>query len=87
MNSKRSIALKNKARDILIDWVRSLVSEEEAAKITKDNYTTFLPSLSYFKAKGARRLSFFTPRWAKQRLKKLYKAGIDTKDLGVKDLQ
>ena len=72
---------------MLIDWVRSLVSDEEAAKITKDNYTTFLPELSYFKAKEARRLSFFTLRWAKQRLKKLYKAGIDIKDLGVKDLQ
>jgi len=72
---------------MLIDWVRSLVSEEEAAKITKDNYTTFLPSLSYFKAKEARRLSFFTLRWAKQRLKKLYKAGVDIQDLNVKDLQ
>ena len=87
MNSKRSVALKNKAEDMLIDWVRSLVSEEEATKITKDNYATFLPRLSYFRAKGARRLSFFTLRWAKQRLKKFYKAGKDISDLKVKDLQ
>ena len=87
MNSKRSIALKNKARDMLIDWVRTLVCEQETANITKDNYTDFLPSLSYFKAQAARRLSFFTIRWAKQRLKKQYKAGVDIQDLNVKDLQ
>jgi hypothetical protein len=87
MNSKRSIELKNKARDILIEWVKTLVSQEDASKITVKNYMNYLPKISYFKAKESRRLSFFSLRWAKQRVKRLYKKGVDINTLGIKDLQ
>jgi len=84
MNRKQIKKINKLVDVILIDWLRTIVPEEDQEKITKDNFESMLPEAPYFSAKKSRRVTFFTQRWAKQKIKKLYKAGTKLED--IKDI-
>ena len=84
MNRKQIKKINKLVDVILIDWLRTIVPEEDQEKITKDNFESMLPEAPYFSAKKSRRVSFFTQRWAKQKIKKMYKSGTPLKN--IKDI-
>ena len=71
MNGKQSKKANVKAKEIIIDWLISVVPEEDAHKITAENFSNFLPEDKYFIAKKSKWVSFYTVRWAKKNIKKL----------------
>jgi len=70
LNGKRAKSLRRRADQLGVEWPRPLLNEDEAANITLDNYTDFLPEEEYFYAQGQRRRHAMTPRYIQKKLKK-----------------
>ena len=71
MNRKKIKQINKQVGPILVDWLKTLVSEEEAKKITLDNYKELLPDQTHVFANNKFFLSTFSPRWVRKKLKSL----------------
>ena len=79
--------IDTKVSELLFEWLTNLIDEEEQDKITLENYEELLPKDKHFINRGTFYLSFYTPRWVKQTIKKLYKRGKDIDTITIKDLE
>jgi len=71
MNRRKSKEVKRKAHDLMYDWLHTLVSQEDAKGITKDNYKEFFPTLEKYVYHNQKlSLSTFTERWFIKQVKK-----------------
>ena len=73
MNKKRYKKIRAHVSIIAIEWLKGLLNEEEASKITIDNYKTFMPKQSHTFYKRQFKMNLFTERWIKQKIKKVLK--------------
>ena len=87
MKKKIKKQINKRARDILIEWLKSIVDEEEADQITKENFKKFLPKDTHMQVRKTYYLSFYTFRWATQNIKKLMKKGMSLNKITLEDLQ
>ena len=71
MNRKQYKKVKAKTKFIIVEWLKSLVNEEEAKKITIDNYKTLMPNQTHFYANSRWNLQAFSERWVIKKIKKL----------------
>jgi len=71
MNGKLKRDINYKVRELLVEWLKTLVTEEEAAKIDNTNYRELLPTQTHVFLNRRYRLSAFTERWIKQKIKKI----------------
>ena len=74
MNGRKAKRIRAHVCTLAIDWLKGLMSEEEAKKITKDNYKSMMPSQTHIFLKGHFKLSAFTERWMAQKIKKILKS-------------
>jgi len=79
--------ISNKAKTLLIDWVKSLVSEKEQEKVNEQNFMQMLPREEYIESNRTYYMAFYTYRWAKQSIKKLLKNGYTLEQITIEDLQ
>ena len=54
--------INKKAKALLIQWVRSLLSEDEQDKITEKNFMKMLPKEEYIESKRTFYMAFYTYR-------------------------
>mgnify|MGYP003134009675 FL=1 len=87
MKKKITSKINEKASSILIEWLRSIVEEDEANRITKENFKDFLPKDRYIQVQKTYYLSFYTLRWATQNIKKLVKRGVSMDGIKLEDLE
>jgi hypothetical protein len=87
MNKKVLRKINAKVDTLLIEWIQSILSEEEAVKVTKENYKELLPAEEHILSNGTCYQSFYTHRWAKLGIKKLMKAGKELNDITIEDLE
>ena len=73
MNRRLSKKINQKAIDIFLEWLSSVVSEEQAAQFVRKNYKEYIPDNAYYYVQGSHRNSLFTPRWIKRNLKRKLK--------------
>tara|TARA_R100001510_G_scaffold53518_1_gene55186 strand:- start:1045 stop:1314 length:270 start_codon:yes stop_codon:yes gene_type:complete len=85
MNGKKAKQIRNKSLLLLVDWVKTLVSEEEGKKITYENARKLLPTDTHVYANQQIRLSAFTLKWIVKKVKKLIKVK-NINDINIKDL-
>ena len=71
MNRKTIKQINQQVGPILVAWLKTLVSEEEAEMITLNNYKDLLPEQTHVFANGKFFLSTFSPRWVRKKLKGL----------------
>lgn len=71
MNRKTIKQINKQVGPILVAWLKTLVSEEEAKKINLNNYKELLPDQTHVFANGKFFLSIFSPRWVRKKLKAL----------------
>ena len=82
--------ISRQTEQLLVEWLATLVSEEEMKQVTTKNIMKFMPdrdihtALSY----GVRCVPF-TPRWIRKELKKMYKHNpdIDIESVTLQDLE
>ena len=87
MKKKITKKINERASNILIEWLKSIVEEDEANRITKENFKDFLPKDRYMPVQRTYCLSFYTFRWATQNIKKLVKKGMSLDKIKLEDLQ
>lgn len=71
MNRKTIKQINKQVGPILVAWLKTLVSEEEAEMITLNNYKELLPDQTHVFANNKFFLSTFSPRWVRKKLKAL----------------
>ena len=86
MRKKILKRIEHKSSELLIEWLRSIVSEEDVDKVTKENYKSLLPKEEYISIKRTYYLALYTHRWTKQNIKKLLKKGTKLEDITIGDL-
>jgi type III secretory pathway component EscR len=73
VNQKIMKKINRQVEVISVEWLRSIMSEEEADKITKNNFRQYLNQTAhYFKNKQFFNSSF-TEKWTRKKLKKLFR--------------
>jgi len=74
---------------LLIEWVKSLVSEEEADQVSLDNINSLLPSQYHFFIEEQLTLSPNSPKWIRKQLKKLVSSNpnINIEAITLEELQ
>lgn len=77
MNEKRLKAISRRTETVLVEWLKTLVNEEEAVKISLSNYKELMPVQTHIQANGRFMLSAFSPKWVRKHLKRLAKKHPD----------
>ena len=62
---------------LLVAWVKSLLTEEEAAKVSLSNVGSLLPTEYHIYTDSGLRLTPNSPKWIRQGLKKMVKENPD----------
>jgi len=70
MNEKKVKALRKKIKPLQVEWLKTLLNEEEAAQVSIDNIDELAPTQDYYMANRTMYLSFMTPKWIMKYLKK-----------------
>jgi len=70
---------------LLVDWVKTLIPEEEANKLTLQQAYDLVPKDTHVFANGKFMLSSFSLKWIIQKIKKLIKTK-NLNDVTVEDL-
>ena len=69
MNEKKVKALRKKIKPLQVEWLKTLLNEEEAAQVSIDNIDELAPTQDYYMANRTMYLSFMTPKWIMKYLK------------------
>tara|TARA_R100000656_G_scaffold112563_1_gene84722 strand:+ start:293 stop:526 length:234 start_codon:yes stop_codon:yes gene_type:complete len=71
----------------MLDWLVSVIPDEEKSKVTLDNLENYLPNQTHIYANRHLRVSAYTLRWFKKRIKKLISMGrIDFKTITLEEI-
>jgi hypothetical protein len=70
MNRRLSKKINQKTIDIFLEWLSSVISEEQASQIVRKNYKEYVPENAYYWSKHTILNSVFSPRWVKRKLKR-----------------
>ena len=73
MNGKKAKQIRSHAKFMLLDWLKTMVSEAEAAKISVDNFEDYLPSQGHIYANRKIMLSAYSFKWFVKQIKKILK--------------
>ena len=84
MNGKKSKQIRKKSRQLVVDWLKTMLVEEEVKKLSVDNIEKYLPDQTHFYANNKLMVSAYTPRWFAQRIKKSNK---NLKDITWQDIE
>ena len=87
MNSKVCKQISRQTKLILLEWVKSLVPDEEKEKVTASNLASLLPDANYFFVNRQVRVSFYSPQWVRKSIKKLVKLGHKVEDVTMQELE
>lgn len=89
MNGKKSKQLRAQANIILVDWLKSLVNEQEARKITKENCFEMLPDQTYLYINSAFKLQPYSLRWTFKKIKAFHREfpNIKIEDIDYRKIQ
>ena len=72
MNAKKMKQLRKLIKPIQVEWVKSLLNEEEAEKVNLSNIDMMLSKQTHFMVKGTIHLSAMTDKWIVKYLKKYH---------------
>ena len=71
MNGRKAKAIRVKSKQLLIDWLRTMIPEgEDSSKITIKNLHEFLPEQTHIFANNKFMLSAYSLRWFYKQVKK-----------------
>jgi len=75
-------------KKLLVEWIQSLVPEEEAEKINTKNVLQFIPKQVHYYANQRVSLSSYSPRWIKKYIKIIKKnnKNINISDITLQDI-
>lgn len=89
MNNKKSKAIRRHSESLLVEWLQSLLSEEEGVAITVKNYKQFMPEQTHVFANQKILLNAYHPKWIAKKIKQLLLIFPDIKitDISLEHIQ
>ena len=73
MNGRKAKAIRKKALEIIYEWIKTMVSPEEAKKLTYTKALELLPDETHVYANRQLFLSAFSFKWIIKKIKKIEK--------------
>tara|TARA_R100001443_G_scaffold26059_1_gene39207 strand:+ start:470 stop:721 length:252 start_codon:yes stop_codon:yes gene_type:complete len=70
MNGRQAKKIRKKATELTVEWLQSLLPEEESVKITTQNFKDYMPEQTHVFANQKIMLSSFSHKWFNKKLKK-----------------
>jgi len=88
MNQKIMKEIERHTKKLLVEWIQSLVPEEEAKKINTRNVIEFIPKQVHYYANQRVSLSSYSPKWIKKYIKiiKKNKENMNISDITLQDI-
>tara|TARA_R100000687_G_C6382543_1_gene133355 strand:+ start:362 stop:682 length:321 start_codon:yes stop_codon:yes gene_type:complete len=88
MNQKIMKEIERHTKKLLVEWIQSLVPEEEADKINTKNVLQFIPKQIHYYANQRVSLSSYSPKWIKKYIKiiKKNKENINISNITLQDI-
>ena len=77
MNTKEMSKIRNKAKAILVEWLKTLLNEEEQKKVNIKNILTLLPNQTHYFSGETLRLQPWSYKWVVKKLKRNPELTID----------
>jgi len=71
MREIKTKQVRKLSKEFVVEWLQSMLTEEEQKKVSVDNYEKYLPEEKHFYANNKLMISAYTPRWFAQRIKKV----------------
>ena len=70
MNSKQEKKIRKHAQQLMVEWLKSVVPEEEQEKVTLENVHTYIPEQTHVYGNRSLHVSAYTLRWFIKGIKK-----------------
>ena len=87
MNSKLCKQIRKQSKTILVEWFRTLVSEEQSKDVDESNVLSYLSSQTHIFANNQLKLSAYSYKWVVKKIKILVKkTNMDVSSVGLKDI-
>ena len=77
MNTKGMSKIRNKAKAILVEWLKTLLNKEEQKKVNVKNILTLLPNQTHYFSGETFRLQPWSYKWVVKKLKRNPELTID----------
>ena len=77
MNTKEMSKIRNKAKTILVEWLKTLLNEEEQKKVNIKNILTLLPNQTHYFSGQTFKLQPWSYKWVVKKLKRNPELTID----------
>ena len=77
MNTKEMSKIRNKAKAILVEWLKTLLNEEEQKKVNIKNILTLLPNQTHYFSGETFKLQPWSYKWVVKKLKRNPELTID----------
>jgi hypothetical protein len=88
MNLKKEKQIRRKAKQLMVEWLRSIIPDEDKDKVTVENVHTYIPDQTHVYANQQLHISAYTLRWFIKRIKVLIKQGRkDFNSITVKETE
>ena len=78
MSSKKDRRISQRTKELLIEWVKSMLPEEEAEKVNLQNIQSLLPKENHYFANNKIYLNTYSLKWIKNGIKRILKLFPDT---------
>ena len=87
MNGRKAKSIRQHAKQMLIDWLNTMGSDDEAKKITVDNFVDYLPAEKHVFANRKMLLSAYSFKWFVKKIKtKVRKENKDVRRIKFEEL-
>jgi hypothetical protein len=87
MNSKLCKQIRKQSKTILVEWFRTLVSEEQSKDVDESNILSYLSSQTHIFANNQLKLSAYSYKWVVKKIKTLIKkTNMDVSLVRLKDI-
>ena len=73
MNGRKSKMIRKKSIQFVVDWLKTMLNDEEKSKVSIKNYKNYLPNESHIFSNRTLLVSSYTPRWFGKLIKKKLK--------------
>ena len=70
MNTKQMKKIRNKARAIMVEWIKEVIKKEDHTKVNRSNLEKLIESSSYYWSNNTLKLQPWSYRWIVKKLKK-----------------
>ena len=74
MNGRKSKAIRKKSIEFVVEWLKTMLIEEEQKKVSVTNYKNYIPTETHIFANNKFLVSSYTPRWFGKLIKRKLKS-------------